>query len=71
MIGYTDRVELSANERGQRSVTLTYLQGVRPGIYHFTGGRLVSIERSAEPPAPPRPEKKNAKKPPPKKPANS
>src|SRR2546423_8382375 len=48
--GYTDRVEISANERGQRSVTLSYMSGARPGIYRFVGGRLATIERVAEPP---------------------
>jgi hypothetical protein len=48
--GYTDRVEIGANERGQRAVTLTYLSGDRPGIYRFIGGRLASMERVAEPP---------------------
>ncbi len=48
--GYTDRVEIGGNERGQRAVTLTYLSGPRPGIYRFVGGRLASMERVAEPP---------------------
>jgi len=48
--GYTDRVEIGANERGQRAVTLTYLSGERPGIYRFVGGRLASMERVAEQP---------------------
>ena len=62
--GYTDRVEISSNERGQRSVTLTYLSGVRPGIYRFVGGRLASMERVAEPPQAKKPQKpaKTAKK---------
>ncbi len=47
--GYTDRVEIGANERGQRSVVLTYMSGPRPGIYRFTGGRLASMERGPEP----------------------
>ena len=51
--GYTDRVEVGANPRGERTVTLTYLSGDRPGIYHFRGGRLMSMERVAEPAAPP------------------
>jgi hypothetical protein len=55
--GYTDRVEISANERGQRSVTLTYMSGERPGIYRFVGGRLASMERVAEPPQPKKPQK--------------
>ncbi|HXW25200.1 MAG TPA: hypothetical protein VEK73_10655 [Xanthobacteraceae bacterium] len=51
-IGHTDRIEISANERGQRSVTLTYLQGERPGIYRFVAGLLVSLERTGEEPPP-------------------
>jgi hypothetical protein len=47
-IGYTDRVEIDANQRGERSVTLTYLSGDRPGVYRFRNGRLVSMERVAE-----------------------
>jgi hypothetical protein len=69
-LGHTDRIEV-ANDRGQRTATLTYAQGPRPGIYRFTAGRLVSIERGPEAPAPARPEKKTAKKPPVKKPSNS
>jgi hypothetical protein len=55
--GYTDRVEISADQRGQRMVTLTYLSGERPGIYRFVGGRLASMERVAEPPQPKKPQK--------------
>ena len=50
--GYTDRVEIGANPRGERTVTLTYLSGERPGIYHFRAGRLMSMERVAEAEAP-------------------
>ena len=50
--GYTDRVEIGANARGERTVTLTYPGGDRPGIYHFRNGRLVSMERVAEPAQP-------------------
>jgi len=65
-LGYTDRIEISANERGQRSVTLTYLTGERPGIYRFVSGQLVSLERAGEAPAAPKPTtpKKAAKQPP-------
>ncbi|MEA2871433.1 MAG: hypothetical protein QOH67_1409 [Hyphomicrobiales bacterium] len=59
--GYTDRVEIGANERGQRAVTLTYLSGDRPGIYRFIGGRLASMERVADP-QPKKPQTKTAKK---------
>jgi hypothetical protein len=55
--GYTDRVEIGANERGQRSVMLAYMSGERPGIYRFVSGRLVSMERVAEPPQPKKPQK--------------
>jgi hypothetical protein len=62
--GYTDRVEIGANARGERTVTLTYLSGDRPGIYHFRNGRLMSMDRVAEPEAPKKPAKavKTAKK---------
>ncbi len=45
-------VDISTNERGDRTVTMTYLTPERP-IYRFTGGRLASIERGAEPPPEP------------------
>jgi hypothetical protein len=66
-LGHTDRIEISANERGQRNVVLTYPQGERPGIYRFLAGQLVSIERTAEPPPAPKAAKpkKSAKKEPP------
>jgi hypothetical protein len=55
--GYTDRVEIGANPRGERTVTLTYLSGDRPGIYHFRNGRLMSMERVAEAAEPKKPAK--------------
>jgi hypothetical protein len=63
--GYTDRVEITNDPRGQRRVVLTYLQGEHAGIYRFEGGRLKSIERSPDAPAqaPTKPSR-NAKKPP-------
>jgi hypothetical protein len=66
-LGHTDRIEISTNEHGQRSVTLTYSTGERPGIYRFVGGQLVSLERSDEAPAAPKAAKpkKPAKKQPP------
>ena len=64
-VGYTGQVEISRNERGERSVVLTYLQGERPGIYRFVSGRLKSIERAPELPAAAKPAapKKPGKKP--------
>jgi len=55
--GYTDRVEIGGNARGERETTLTYLSGERPGIYRFRGGRLVSMERVAEAPQPKKPQR--------------
>jgi hypothetical protein len=49
--GGVEKFELGANERGERSLVLTYVRGPWPGIYRFAGGRLVSIERAPEPPA--------------------
>ena len=67
MLGHTDRIEISTNERGQRSVTLTYLIGERPGIYRFEAGQLDSLERVDEGSAAPKPvkPKKAVKKQPP------
>jgi hypothetical protein len=63
IIGATDRVEIGANERGERTVTLTYLSGDRPGIYRFRNGRLASMERVAEPAQPKRPARAAKSKP--------
>jgi hypothetical protein len=62
--GPPQNVQLGTNERGERSLTLTYTGGPRPGIYRFTAGRLYAIERGEEPP----PEPAKPKKPAPKKP---
>jgi hypothetical protein len=64
--GTPENVELGTTDRGERAVTLTYSSGPRPGIYRFAAGRLVAIERGAEPPEPAKPVK--TKKPPAKKP---
>ena len=60
--GQPDNIDISTDARGQRAVVLTYVRGERPGIYRFASGRLVSIERGAEPPAPEQPAKKKAGK---------
>jgi hypothetical protein len=64
--GAVEKIDVGANERGERTVTLTYLHGPSPGIYRFTGGRLASIERA--PGLPPAPAKQKAT---PKKPAGT
>jgi hypothetical protein len=63
-VGQPLRVEIGNDDRTERTVVVTYLQGARPGIYRFRAGRLVSIERAPEQPAA-KPEKK------PQKPAKS
>ena len=60
--GQAEKIDLGTNERGERTATLTYTQGPRPGIYHFTAGRLTSMERAPEPATPARPTRP-AKKP--------
>ncbi len=49
-LGGPTNTSISGDEGGRRLVVLTYAQGSRPGIYHFTSGRLTSVERGAEPP---------------------
>jgi hypothetical protein len=49
---------IGTNDRGERAVELTYIQGPRPGTYRFVSGRLISMERVPEPPAATKPQKK-------------
>jgi hypothetical protein len=52
--GVAQKVEIGSNAAGERVATLTYLGGPRPGIYHFAGGRMNSMERAPEPPPQPK-----------------
>lgn len=61
--GAPERVEIGTGERNQRTATLTYIHGQRPGIYHFSEGRLKSMERAPEPAVAAKPEKKKRAKP--------
>ena len=62
--GRPGNIAISAGEKGERKVVLTYLTGVWPGIYHFSDGRLKEIVRAPAPPEPVKPVKKQkAKKP--------
>ena len=61
-MGRPGDIQIAANERGDRMVTMTYMTPERP-IYRFIAGRLASIERGAEPPPPEPVKKKPAKKP--------
>lgn len=66
--GMPGNVSISAGEKGERQVVLTYISGPWPGIYHFNDGRLKEIDRAPAPPEPvkPAPKKKKTTK---KKPA--
>ena len=52
------QAQIGTNERGERTATLTYVSGERPGIYNFVDGRLKSMELGPDQPA-----TKTAKKP--------
>jgi hypothetical protein len=57
LAGPAERVEIGANERGQRTAVITYPQGERAGVYRFLSGVLVSVERPPEPAKPQRPQR--------------
>jgi hypothetical protein len=42
--GIAEKVEIGTNESRERTATLTYFKGQRPGIYHFKAGRLAAME---------------------------
>jgi hypothetical protein len=49
LAGPVEKFELGSDSRDQRLLVLTYLQGPHPGIYRFSGGRLVVIQRAPSP----------------------
>ncbi len=51
--GAADKVDIGANERGERAVTIMFTRGPWPGLYRFDNGRLTSIERTNAPSPPP------------------
>jgi outer membrane murein-binding lipoprotein Lpp len=55
--GPPEKLELGSNQRGERTVTILYSRGERPGLYSFTAGLLTSIERVGAPPPAPKPQK--------------
>jgi hypothetical protein len=65
--GQPSQVSISADEKSERKVVLTYASGPWPGIYTFSAGRLKDIERVAQP-APAKPVRKKSKS---KKPATA
>jgi hypothetical protein len=60
-LGRAGDIQISANERGERVVVMTYTTPERP-VYRFVAGRLATIERTAEPPPPEAAKKKPAPK---------
>jgi len=50
--GVPERVEIGTNERQERTATLSYVRGDRPGVYSFTAGRLKSMEMASVPSEP-------------------
>ena len=60
VLGAPEKVDIGANERGERLAKLLYSRGERPGLYSFTSGQLTDIARVAEP-QPPKPQKPAAK----------
>jgi len=61
-IGAPDSVNISSSPGGERVAVVTWSRGGRAGIYTFTGGRLSSIERGAEPVDVPKAAKSKPKK---------
>jgi hypothetical protein len=57
--GRPEHVEVGADDRGERSVVLSYMRGEKAGIYRFREGRLFTVERVvvAEPEKPKKPVK--------------
>lgn len=62
-VGQPQMVNIGTNERGERRVMMTYSNSERAGTYEFVSGRLTSLERGPDQPAPPKPEKPTKKKP--------
>jgi hypothetical protein len=57
LLGPPEKVDIGANELGDRTAVISFSRGQRPGIYRFTDGQLKAIERIAEPAAPPKSQK--------------
>jgi hypothetical protein len=60
--GMPQSVNIGTNERGERTVIMTYMTTERSGTYRFVSGRLVSLERGPEAPAAAQTQKKPTKK---------
>ena len=62
-VGQPQSVTIGTNERGERKVVMIYNGNERAGTYEFVSGRLTSLERGPEPPAPAQPAKPTKKPP--------
>lgn len=62
-MGRPQSAEIGNEPSGVRTAALNFTTGERAGIYRFRAGRLVSIERGAEPPPQPAVAKKQPAKP--------
>jgi hypothetical protein len=60
--GMPQSVNIGTNERGERTVIMTYTTTERSGTYRFVSGRLVSLERGPEAVAAAQAQKKPTKK---------
>ena len=59
--GVAGQAQIGTSDRGERTATLTYASGERPGIYNFVDGRLKSMELGPDQPSAPKTAKKPAK----------
>jgi len=57
-VGPPQSVNIASDEQGTLKVTMIFMGNDRAGTYDFVGGRLKSLERGPEPPAPPPQQKK-------------
>ena len=60
--GTPNNVAISATEKGERKVVLTYLSGPWPGIYTFSAGRLKVVDTAPDQPKPVKPATKKSPK---------
>jgi hypothetical protein len=57
-VGPPQSVNITSDVQGTRMVTMVFMGNERAGTYEFVGGRLKTLERGPEPPAPPEQPKK-------------
>jgi hypothetical protein len=48
--GVPQHIDITTDQRGERTVIMTYTTSERAGLYRFVGGRLVSLERGPQAP---------------------